>query len=214
MGSGVRFGEATNSREGLIIYMCKSCKFALVGVALGAVAVTAVPAAAQEPPVELSAGYQFTRAGGDGESLNLPLGWYVDVAGNVTPMLKVVGEVSGAYKSESESFEGTSAEVSLDLHTFMGGVRLASNANPRVSPFGQILFGAGRAGGSFTASDDDTSISVGESATEFLMQLGGGVNAMVSDNFGIRVGADYRRILSGDGEHQFRVVGGVVIPFR
>jgi hypothetical protein len=46
------------------------------------------------------------------------------------------------------------------------------------------------------------------------MQLGGGVNAMVSDNFGIRVGADYRRIVTGNGENEFRVVGGVVIPFR
>ncbi|MGH9422523.1 MAG: hypothetical protein ACRD3J_21280, partial [Thermoanaerobaculia bacterium] len=48
-------------------------------------AVVAAPAAAQTATTELSAGYQFTRP----PDLNLPLGWYVDVSGNVAPMFAI-----------------------------------------------------------------------------------------------------------------------------
>jgi hypothetical protein len=36
---------------------------------------------------------------------------------------------------------------------------------------------------------------------------------MTSESFGVRFGADYRRIfISGGGENEFRLVAGVVIP--
>ena len=45
------------------------------------------------------------------------------------------------------------------------------------------------------------------------LQVGGGVNLMTSGSFGVRLGADYRRIFISDGgENEFRLVAGVVIP--
>src|SRR3954462_359867 len=150
-------------------------------------AVVAAPAAAQTAPAELSAGYQFTRT----PDLNLPLGWYVDVAGNVGPMLAVVGEVSGAYKSETMAVGTSSVDATLRLHTFMGGVRVAARTNPKLVPFGQVLLGAARLSGGVTASGPATSVlAASDSDTEFAVQVGGGVNVMASDRVGVRLGAD------------------------
>jgi opacity protein-like surface antigen len=170
----------------------------------------AAPAAAQGPSTELSAGYQFTRT----PDLNLPLGWYVDVSGNLAPMFAIVGEVSGAYKSETIGVGTSSVDATVRLHTFMGGIRVAARANPRVVPFGQVLFGAARVSGAMTASGPAVSVvTASDSDTEFALQFGGGVNLMTSGHFGVRLGADYRRIFISDGgENEFRVVAGVVIP--
>ena len=180
----------------------------VLACALGAV--IAAPAAAQTATTELSGGYQFTRT----PDLNLPPGWYVDVAGNVAPMFAVVGEVSGAYKSETIAVGTSSVDSTVRLHTFMGGVRVAARPNPKVVPFGQVLLGAARLSGGVTASGPATSVVAASDAdTEFALQIGGGVNLMTSGNFGVRLGADYRRIIiSGDGENEFRLVAGVVIP--
>jgi hypothetical protein len=171
----------------------------------------AAPAAAQTPTTELSAGYQFTRP----PDLNLPLGWYVDVSGNVAPMFAIVGEVSGAYKSETIAVGTSSVDATVRLHTFMGGVRVAARTNPRVVPFGQVLLGAARASGGVTASGPAVSVLAQTDAdTEFALQIGGGVNLMTSGTFGVRLGADYRRIFVSDGgENEFRLMAGVVFPF-
>jgi outer membrane protein with beta-barrel domain len=174
-------------------------------------AAVATPAAAQTARTELSAGYQFTRT----PDLNLPPGWYIDVAGNVAPMFAIVGEVSGAYKSESIAVGTSSVDATVRLHTFMGGVRVAARTSPRVVPFGQVLLGAARLSGGVTASGPATSVLAATDAdTEFALQFGGGVNLMMSRNFGVRLGADYRRIFISDGgENEFRLGAGVVIPF-
>src|SRR5882672_8533086 len=180
----------------------------VLACALGAA--IAAPAAAQTAATELSGGYQFTRT----PDLNLPPGWYVDVAGHVAPMFAVVGEVSGAYKSETIAVGTSSVDATVRLHTFMGGVRVAARTNPKVVPFGQVLLGAARVSGGVTASGPATSvIAVSDADTEFALQIGGGVNLLTSGNFGVRLGADYRRIfISGEGENEFRLVAGVVIP--
>jgi hypothetical protein len=172
-------------------------------------AAVAAPAAAQTA-TELSGGYQFTRT----PDLNLPPGWYVDVAGHLAPMFAVVGEVSGAYKSETMAVGTSSVDATVRLHTFMGGVRVAARTNPKVIPFGQVLLGAARLSGGVTASGPAVSVVAASDAdTEFALQIGGGVNLLTSGNFGVRLGADYRRIfISGDGENEFRLVAGVVIP--
>jgi opacity protein-like surface antigen len=174
-------------------------------------AAVAAPAAAQTATTELSAGYQFART----PDLNLPLGWYVDVAGNVAPMFAVVGEVSGAYKSETIAVGTSSVDATVRLHTFMGGVRVGARTNPKVVPFGQVLLGAARVSGGVTASGPAVSVLAASDAdTELALQVGGGVNLLPSGNFGVRLAADYRRIfISGGGENDFRVGAGVVIPF-
>jgi hypothetical protein len=181
----------------------------LTAVACALSAVVAAPATAQTATTDLSAAYQFTRP----PHLNLPAGWYADVAGNVAPMFAVVGEVSGAYKSDTLVVGTSSVDTTVRLHTFMGGVRVASRTNPKVAPFGQVLLGAARSSGGVTASGPAVSVLAATDAdTEFALQVGGGVNLMTSETFGVRLAADYRRIfISGGGENEFRLAAGVVI---
>ena len=183
---------------------------ALTALACALCAVVAAPATAQTAATELSGGYQFTRT----PDLNLPPGWYVDVAGNVAPMFAVVGEVTGAYKSETVAVGTSSVDATVNLHTFMGGVRVAARTHPKVVPFGQVLLGAARVGGGVTASGPAVSVfEVSDADTRFALQIGGGVNLMTAGNFGVRLGLDYRRIfVSEGGENEFRVAAGVVIP--
>ena len=183
---------------------------ALTALACALCPALAAPAAAQTAMTEVSAGYQFTRP----PDLNLPIGWSVDVAGKVAPMFAIVGEVSGAYKSETIAVGTSSVDSTVRLHTFMGGVRVAARSNPKVVPFGQVLLGAARLSGGVTASGPAVSvIAATDTDTEFAMQIGGGANLMTSGNFGVRLGADYRRIfISGGGENEFRLVAGIVIP--
>jgi opacity protein-like surface antigen len=182
---------------------------ALTALACALCAVVAAPAAAQTAATELSGGYQFTRT----PDLNLPPGWYVDVAGNVAPMFAIVGEVAGAYKSETMAVGTSSVDATVNLHTFMGGVRVAARTHPKVIPFGQVLLGAARVSGGVTASGPVSVIEATDSDTRFALQIGGGVNLMTSGNFGVRLGVDYRRIFVSDaGENEFRVAAGVVIP--
>ena len=170
-------------------------------------AATASPAAAQ---AEISAGYQFTHT----PEVNLPVGFYVDVSGNVAPMFAIVGEISGAYKSETVTSGATTVHATARLHTFMGGVRVASHSNPRLVPFGQVLVGGARLNSELSATTSGATVSGSNAETDFTLQIGGGVDAMVRRNLGLRLGADYRRILfPGFGENEFRLVAGLVLPF-
>lgn len=164
----------------------------------------ALPVAAQDvPKIELSGGYQVLNDRSAEETF--PAGWYVDVAGNVTRMFGIVGEVGGSYKTLSDL-----VDVKLKVHTFMAGVRVSSRANAKVVPFAQALVGGWRAGGSVGI----LGISVGASETDAALQVGGGVNVMATGNVGIRLGADYRRVFTEDeGTNEARFVVGVVLPF-
>jgi hypothetical protein len=107
---------------------------------------TALPVSAQSTPkVELSGGYQFLNFSLAGENESMPVGWYFDVAGNLTPMLGVVFQVGGNYKTfdESVAIGGITATASADLkvHEFLGGVRMNLRSNRAVVPFGQFLVG-------------------------------------------------------------------------
>jgi hypothetical protein len=145
----------------------------------------ATPAAAQDAPkAEISAGWQLlnVKAEGDEERENFPKGWYFDVAGNITPVIGIVGQVSGNYKTFEED------DFDLDIHTFMGGVRVGSQGPVR--GFGQFLVGGARIG----ASDDIDSIS----ETNMAIQVGGGVNVTGSSAVGLRVGIDWMKVLTKD----------------
>ena len=192
----------------------------------------AFPAAAQTPRVEISGGYQFLNVSADLESINtgdlpvrdvdqsLPTGWYIDLAGNLNRHLGVVFEAGGNYKSISESatLGGIAASASVDLrvHEFMGGIRYSSRANPTVVPFGQFLVGAINGSAKVTASGSFAgspgfSFSGEASGTDLAFQAGGGMQLRLTDTFGVRVGADYIRILADEGVNAFRFGAGVVL---
>jgi opacity protein-like surface antigen len=187
-----------------------------------AVAATAAPVSAQTTPkVELSGGYQFLNFSLDGENESMPVGWYFDVAGNLTPMLGVVFQVGGNYKTfdESVSIGGITATASADLkvHEFLGGMRVNLRSGSAIVPFGQVLVGG--VNGSVKVSASTTipgqppiTFEDEDSTTNFALQAGGGVNFRLTDAIGLRAGADYLRVFAEDeGANLFRFHAGVVI---
>jgi opacity protein-like surface antigen len=191
----------------------------VLAVALGLVS----PVEAQTRSVDVSGGYQFTRVTGENQGTSIPTGWYADVAGPVSSMFSVVAEITGAYKTETESVRISStvtvnAEASARLHTFMGGVRASGHStNASVVPFAQVLFGAGNLRASVSASGTGTpALSDSHSETKPAMHLGAGVNLMASKRIGIRAAAAYQRIFlpanEGGGENDFIIQVGVVVP--
>ncbi len=202
--------------------------FRVLGL-MAMVAATATPAAAQGlQGGTFSAGYQFLTIANDDfdeadVDTSLSKGWYADVSGDLNEWLAIVGQVSGNYQSDSATVTiggvTTSAEYDLSVHSFLGGGRVSSRRNPGVTPFGQVLAGIARVGFSGTASATSGGtpifgIDADESATEFAMQFGGGVDLHVSERVGLRLAADYLRIFGeGAGANAFRFAVGAVIPF-
>ena len=191
----------------------------VLGLCLAVLAVS-VPVAAQTTPrTEISGGYQFVTFSVDEESESLPKGWYFDVAGNLTPMLGIVFQVGGNYKTFEESVTiggGTfTATADLKVHEFLGGVRLNARNNPRLVPYGQLLVGG--INGSIELTTTSTipgvpAFSQEESETHFALVLGGGVTFGVAETVGLRFGVDYLRIFEEDaGSNVFSFKVGVVI---
>ena len=197
--------------------------FARILVLCVAVVCTSVPAFAQSSPrTEISAGYQFLNFSIEGENESMPKGWYFDVSGNLNPMIGIVFQVGGNYKTFEESFSlgGTTATSTVDLkvHEFLGGVRLNATTGTAVTPFVQVL--AGGINGSVEATASATfpgqppfSISESDSGTDFGLEIGGGVNFGLSDGVGLRVGADYLHAFGEDdsGANAFRFTVGIVL---
>ena len=191
---------------------------ALVIVALG----LAQPAAAQSEKGDVAFGYQFVNLSGDSDSQSLPTGWFVDLAGNLTRSLAVVAQIGGNYKSfeQSASFGGASASAnaSLKLYEFMGGVRMSSHASRSVVPFAHVLAGAAYGSGSFEGSGSFAgqtfAVSGADSRTNFALQFGGGTNIGMTETVGIRFGVDYLRIFESEGGlNAFRVGAGLNLKF-
>jgi opacity protein-like surface antigen len=194
----------------------------LLALGFAILVVAAAPAFAQTvPKVELSGGYQFLNFSVEGEGESMPVGWYFDVAGNLTPMLGIVFQMGGNYKSIDESVTvggiTVAAEADLKVHEFLGGVRLNLRSDSPIVPFAQVLAGAINGSADVTASTTipgmpPITIDDEASGTNFALQVGGGVNFTLSDAVGLRVGADYLRAFEEDaGANLFRFAVGVVI---
>ena len=143
----------------------------------------------------------------------LPAGWYVEIARNVNRWFGIVGEVGGAYKTKGERISNNQiADVASTLHTFMGGVRLSARLNRRIVLVHPVLVGAAHA----SVRTDAGAQALTSSETQFALQPGLGINLAVTEDFGIRVAADYRRVVVGGDridENEYRFILGVVLPF-
>jgi len=177
-------------------------------------------AAAQDrPSFEASGGWSLLHTTEVDETL--PVGWYGDIAANVTNTIAIVGQVTGNYKSINETTTDFGVPVTLTadlkLHTFMGGVRFSARQHPRVVPFGQVLFGLARLSASVeagaTAGGQTMTFNESESENELAIEAGGGVNIRLTERVGARLGASYVRFGGDDGGNAFRVGAGVVVPF-
>lgn len=161
------------------------------------------PAMAQSTPsIEFGAGYAYLRdegSSGVADSENLPLGWYADIAGNLSDSLGLVAEVSGSYKTFDS---GGPDEFKISFQSLMGGPRL-SRRGDGANFYAQVLAGGTRVKVSDPFSED--------SITKFALQPGVGLDFRVSDGLAVRIGGDYRLIFfEGEKGKQWRATAGLV----
>jgi hypothetical protein len=207
--TGSRYG----GREGVAMSLLHP-----VRVLLGSLVVmgfTSSVFAQSVPRLEISGGYQLTRI----EAETIPAGWYVDVAGNVSRFLALVGEVSGLHDAVDESVSSGSvtftATGKVRMHTFLGGVRFNARPGPGVTPYLQVLFGSARLSSTITGTVSGSAPTIlSESQTEPILQIGGGVDLALGRRAAVRVGVDHRRILvDGDSSTGVRISTGLVLRF-
>lgn len=185
-----------------------------------------LPASAQDAGRgDLSAGWRLLKAtnvGIGGTSKTLPFGWYADGSFNVDDRFAIVGDLSGAYTSTDETVTALNTTVnsaaSVNVHTFMGGLRYTLRDQPRLTPFGQVLFGLAHGSASLDESvtregGGTTSTSRSDSSNEFAFDIGGGVTFAATEQVALRVSTSYLRIGADDGGNGFRLGVGVVYPF-
>jgi len=163
------------------------------------VAAPGYSAAQEDRRVELAGGYAAMRDY-DGEA-TFPRGWFASVGADVAGPLAIVGEATGSYKSMG----GLDINVSMNIHTFMGGPRLAWRTG-RVSPYGQVLFGVARFRTTYTLPDERLS----DTKNHFAIAPGGGIDLPFSDRGAIRVGTSIRFIRS----ETFTPTGSEPFTFR
>lgn len=172
------------------------------------VVVVAAPAAAQNAPgVEVGVGYQYFRLTGE-DDLGFPVGFNFDVAFPIMDQIGIVGEVGWARGSD----EIFLVDGSYSATSFGGGVRWTGQYSESFDPFAQVILGAQRTAYDveFLGEDLDS-----DSSTDFMLQLGGGVNVKVAPNWGVVGQIDYRRIFyEGEGSNGFRFVIGARFSVR
>src|SRR5262245_2467314 len=168
----------------------------------------AAPAVAQE----LSAGWRLLH----NNDTTLKRGWYLDADGHLNEVFSVVGEIGGSYRSEDgvDVVSGTrvNVDVNFSVHTFAGGLRLRAPIGGIV-PFGQVMFGAVRQAvsveGSTTVGTRTVTVNDKNSDTDPILDVGGGVNIMTADKFGVRVGLGWMRFFhEGNDSNVFRFEAG------
>jgi len=139
---------------------------------------------------DVAVGYAFMRdqdiaANNPDISANFSAGWMASAGVNLSSWFGAAGEVSGHYKTIA--IPGDQPKVRV--YAYLAGPRVRHTFG-RISPFGQVLFGAAHASTSVLSATDAT--------TKFSYQPGGGVEAHLSPGVGIRFEGDFR-IIRSDG---------------
>jgi hypothetical protein len=160
--------------------------------------------AASYPGNETSIGWAFAHSsagilGINVLSENIPLGWNVSTAWNVTPWLGVVADFGGHYNLSVED----EPDLHEYTHTLSGGVRFALRNSSVVVPYGQFLVGYVRS--------DATYLGAHEGANNLGILPSGGVD-MGSPKLAARVEVGWGKVFSDPvSTTEFRLVVGVVI---
>lgn len=179
---------------------------------LSLVTIFGLSASAQEQPkIDVSASYSYLRAypatpGVGGFNLN---GGSASAAYNFRDWVSGVADFGGYHV-------GSVNGVNVDNHvlTYMFGPRFTYRGYRRISPFGQVLFGAARTGsGVFATSNSHTAL-----ATSF----GVGVDWNVRDRFSIRplqfdyILTHFPEVTNGNNQTQnnLRISTGIVFHFK
>jgi hypothetical protein len=144
------------------------------------------------------------------------LGWGASATVNINDYFGITGDIAGHNKSLSGSFEGTTGEAKLSLHTFLFGPTFKFRR--RVEPFFHVLFGVGRPSASASAKEGNTTTEVDFTETGLAMAFGGGVDIPISNRVAWRaIEADYFPYRTSSGDtftfHNIRWRSGIVFRF-
>lgn len=166
----------------------------LLSFALTLVACTGMAMAQGDyPKFEVFGGYSyFHPEAGDGAN-----GFAISLAGNVNEWFGLATDMSFHFDH--------GPGVDVDIYHYMFGPRWTYRKS-RVEPFAHVMLGAQTLKTSFSGLSFSTS--------EFALQLGGGLDAKVSDNFAVRLlQADYIRSFGNLDINSYRLSAGVVLRF-
>lgn len=155
--------------------------------------------AQDRPTVDVAGGYAFSYiTNNDGTSM--PTGWFASVAGHLTPNVAIVGEGTGAYKSQSSTFSnaGLSLSVNADmrLYTYQAGPRILSSHMSPTRVFGQFLIGAATLSATGSAVGSGISASSSGSETHLALTPGGGIEVRATDHIAVRFIVNFQLIHS------------------
>lgn len=177
---------------------------------------------------EVSVGWRYYHGAINDTSLlpltpvdNFPKGWYADVSGNVSPKFAIVGEAGGTYQKANQTSVATtfvtiSESADVKFYTFMGGVRVRAPQNPRLVPFGQVLFG----GDHVNSVNQNTSRvfqttntnTITLTSSNPVLALDGGLD-IVFGWLGARTTVGYSRFFKTASADELRVSIGLVYRF-
>jgi hypothetical protein len=171
------------------------------------------PARAQ---AEIFGGYSYL--GSNTAANNAPInlnGASAAVGFYVRNWLGLVGDV-GVYHQSNVAASG----FSLTVSTFQAGPRLRWRNHSPLTPFGQLLLGAGHAGGTLYTRSLGPGLSPLGANNSFVLTGGGGVDWKLSPRIGVRlVQAEYlySQFLNGSGngnrQDNLRLSAGIVFSF-
>jgi len=175
----------------------------------------APPASAQgTPKVDIFGGYSCVHANivVSGTSINLN-GASGSLAYNFNDWLGVVGDV-GVYHQGSI----TANDRSLTVSTYQVGPRVSLRRHRHLVPFGQVLVGAGHAGGTLYTSSLGGGVAPLGTSTGFVLTAGGGVDWKLNHTIGIRLlQAEYlysqfdNGVNHGNQQNNIRLSAGIVL---
>jgi len=118
------------------------------------------------PKAEVFAGFSILSVEIEESDREALYGWQASVAGNPTPVLGLVADFGGQYKT----IEGEKVKI----HEFLFGPRVTARGE-RANGFAHFLLGGARASGG------------GESENGFMLGIGGGVDIKAGENAAIRI---------------------------
>jgi hypothetical protein len=182
----------------------------------------AVAVAQDAPKAEIFGGYQWTNFDTKDTTLGRQnmSGWDADAAFNLNKHFGIVGDISGAYKTETIN-DSTLGNITgkLRVYNYLFGPRFSYRTD-KVTAFGEALFG----GGHLSLGAEQSGVNGSVSSNGFAMAIGGGFDINAGKHIAIRpakfdyvlnhISAD-QGLISGASTNlnNFRYAGGIVFKF-
>ena len=155
---------------------------------------------------DVSGGYRFAQS----EGVSYPAGWYADVTLHVNDLFSIVGDVGGAYKSDSLSAGSFTPNVDSSVHTFMGGVKVnVRTRDTDVVAFGQALVGAAN----LKLSTSGSGLALSRSTREPALGASAGVDVNGGIPVGLRFEIGWLRVFEAEASNAFTFSIGAKFRF-